>query len=223
MCGRFVVSYTYDELVQFLETSFDPFVIKHQLRIPDYNIAPSKHITSMVFDGEQYRIGQLKWGFKPFERFKYPLINVRSETIDDKPIYRHAFHSRRCIIFANGFYEWQTNGVKKLPHYIYPNKQSIWLFAGIFAKLEDQSNQPEYTTAILTKAAQSNLQVLHERMPVILSVEEAKIWLDQSSSKEHLISLFQKDSVDLKFHPVSLQVNNAHQNSIDNIKRVSDA
>lgn len=219
MCGRFVVAYTYDELRQFLKTTFDPFVIKHKPMTPDYNVAPSKGITSMVFDGETYRIGQLKWGFKPFERFKYPLINIRSETIDEKAIYRHSLHSRRCIIFASGFYEWQDRGLHKQPFYIYPKMDKIWMFAGIYTAIKSRPNQAEFTTAILTKEAQEEVEHIHERMPVILSEDDAKIWLDPSVDDVELKSLFTKRTHSLISHPVDLIVNNVHQNSIDNIKK----
>lgn len=220
MCGRFVISYTYDELVNFLESGFQPFEVRHQLKIPDYNVCPSKDVVSIVYDGTTFRVGNLKWGYKPFERFKYPLANARSEVLNEKPMYRHSFHSRRCIILANGFYEWQSVKEKKQPYYIQKEDRSLMLFAGIYTKTMNQSNQPEYTTAIITTTANNTMNNIHDRMPVILSIDEALKWLDTSSVKSDLTSLFNRDLVKVCYYPISTRVNNTHNNGIENIEKV---
>ena len=220
MCGRFVISYTYDELIDFLEGDFTPFEVRHQLKIPDYNVCPSKDIVSIIFDGQKYRVGNLKWGYKPFERFKYPLANARSEVIDEKPMYRHSFHSRRCVIVASGFYEWKTIKETKQPYYIQRESNTPMLFAGIYTKTMSKLNQPEYTTAIITTNANQFMNDIHERMPVILDIEEAIEWLNGDIDKSSLKRLFNRDLMELSSYKVSSRVNNTHNNGVENIEKV---
>jgi len=220
LCGRFVISYTYDELIDFLEGDFHPFEIKQQLKIPDYNVCPSKDVVSIIFDGEKYRVGNLKWGYKPFERFKYPLANARSEVLDEKPMYRHAFHSRRCIIVANGFYEWQSIKEKKQPFYIQREDHQPMLFAGIYTKTMNKSQQAEYTTAIITTESNDSMNTIHDRMPVILNIDEAIKWLDTDINKTDLSNFFNRDLLKVSHYPISTRVNNTYNNGIENIEKV---
>ncbi len=217
MCGRFVISYTYDELLAFLDDEFSPYEIRHQLSLPDYNIAPSKDIVAIISGRDKYRVGTIKWGFKPFEKFKYPIINVRSETIDEKPIYRHSFQSKRCLILANGFYEWRQNGHQKQPHYIKPKKDTMFVFAGIYTQYEDREHQPHFSVAIVTKEANQTMEELHHRMPVLLTKEAADTWLNPDSSLETLKGLIESDKIELTYYPVSQRVNNVHNNTKENI------
>ncbi|MCF7925746.1 MAG: SOS response-associated peptidase [Candidatus Izimaplasma sp.] len=220
MCGRFVVSYTYDELLQYLDETFKPYQVNRQLQIPDYNVAPSKDIIVLIYDGKQYRVGTIKWGFKPFEQFKYPIINVRRETIDEKPIYKQAFTTRRCLLFANGFYEWKAENYQKIPHYIYPQDHQVFLFAGIYTQYTTYANETQFSVAIVTKEATDTMKPLHDRMPVILTKEDAKKWLKKDQSIETLKSLFKTDNVALNYYQVSQRVNNVHNNTIENIKKM---
>ncbi|MEC9484494.1 MAG: SOS response-associated peptidase [Candidatus Izemoplasma sp.] len=221
MCGRFVIHYTYDELLAYLDDVFSPYEIRHQLEVPNYNIAPSNNIISVITSAETYRIGTIKWGFKPFEKFKYPIINVRSETINDKPIYRHAFQHRRCLILANGFYEWQTQGHAKQPYYIHPKIDTMLIFAGIYTDYEDRDGNSHFSVAIVTKNANKQMQSLHDRMPVIFTKEAAETWLRKDTSIEALRSLIESDEVTLEHHPVSQRVNNVHNNTQENIQPIN--
>jgi len=119
MCGRFTVSYTYEELLGYLGSEYGIKEIKGDVVLPRYNVAPGNEIISIISDGRKYRSGLFKWGFIPSyassinEGFK--MINARSEGIEKKTSFKDSFLNKRCIILADSFYEWKQVGKDKVP------------------------------------------------------------------------------------------------------------
>ena len=202
MCGRVVVSVTYDEMASYIEESYNEAQFHVDYRLPRYNVSPSDTLVSLIYDGVKFRAGLLKWGYQSNNQM-VPLINARAETIQAKPIFKSSFYHRRCLILVNGFYEWKKTPEGKTPYRFFLKDQSIFALAGIYIGSSDTN----YTCAIITTNANNTMKPIHDRMPVILSLEDSKIWL-QATNSEQLESLLHPFCDDLLIHPANHKVNN---------------
>lgn len=213
MCGRFTVTLSKDDFIKYLSRYKDIEIKIDDGFLPKYNIAPSEEVIIMLKDQKQYRVGQIKWGFIPsfikeIDTFK-PLINVRSETIYDKPIFKSNLISKRCVIFADSFYEWKTIHGRKVPFRIMLKNHELFAFAGIWSQ-NKVSDKPIYTAAIITTEANSLIKDIHHRMPVILSDDQIDMWLDHDFIKDtHLSLLNAYPSDSMMTYEVSPHVNHA--------------
>jgi putative SOS response-associated peptidase YedK len=142
------------------------------------------------------------------------MINARSETVSEKPAFRSAYKRRRCLVPADGFYEWKKEGVgeggktAKVPYWIHLAQGEPFTFAGLWEKWEGGEGDPVYSFTILTTQASPGIREIHPRMPVILSREGGDRWLQPEASPEELQTLLQPyTGQDLKAYPVSTLVN----------------
>lgn len=203
MCGRFSLTEDISALQQYFN-----FEIAEEIT-PRYNIAPSQRILTIISDGQNRRAGTMKWGLVPFwandEKIGYKMINARAEGIDEKPSFKHAFKRRRCLIVANGFYEWkkQEDGNKQPYHFIMKNKKPF-AFAGLWETWK-KGEQPLHSCTIITTTPNEVTEDVHDRMPVILHQDSYDLWLNpKNDDTEHLKSLlvpFPAEEMDL--YPVS--------------------
>lgn len=227
MCGRFVVSYTYEELMHFLEDSFSIFDFTSNVEIPNYNVAPGTPVISIINDGYKNRAGVLEWGFLPaYSNSKskgLKLINARGETIHEKVSFKDSFYTKRCIILANGYYEWKRENQMKIPMYIYHKTNKMIAFAGIWNKHFMENGEAVFTCAIVTTKSSKNLASIHDRMPVILNLSNAKEWIDPNNTDyqklKHIITENLKD--ELNYYQVSDRVNNVRNNDSDLLHEVT--
>lgn len=179
MCGRFVSDIPSDQLKSFYGLPSLPEIITR------YNIAPSQQIPIVrQHNGGDRELAFLQWGLIP-PWAKDPavgnkMINARSETAHEKPSFRQALRSRRCIIPASGFYEWERRGNEKIPHYIHFKDGEIMSLAGLWEIWKSPDKVSLETCTILTTTANSLIKNIHDRMPVILHNDELDIWLDRS-------------------------------------------
>ncbi len=181
---------------------------------PRYNIAPGQQVAVVRQNHDDLRhLVTMKWGLVP-SWAKDPtvgnrMINARSETVHEKPSFRQAFRSRRCIIPASGFYEWHHTGKKKVPHYFRLHGGSVMSLAGLWEKWKSPQGEDIETCTILTTAANGLVKKFHDRMPVILHSEEFDLWLDRDADDlGRLAELFHPYPADLLTeHPVTLAVN----------------
>lgn len=180
MCGR----YTLYSNKKAIENQFEVEVPDEEMLRPAYNIAPGTIRPIILTLGTRDRtVGAFKWGFIPsfvkdLSDWK-PMINARSETVNEKPSFRKSFQRKRCIIPANGFYEWKDfGGGRKIPFYIRLLDQDLFGMAGIYDTYTDDKGEKLHTFAILTTEANSLIQPLHERMPVILRSDDYNVWMD---------------------------------------------
>ena len=177
MCGRFAF-YSPAEATAALFGVNDVPELK-----PRFNIAPTQSIAAVRMDSEESReVALLRWGLVPFWA-KDPsignrMINARAETVAEKPSFRAAYRKRRCLILADGFYEWRKEADGKTPYFISLASDEPFAFAGLWedwhAKDSDDSLQ---STAIITTAANDFMHQLHHRMPVVLQQDAADRWL----------------------------------------------
>ena len=223
MCGRFTLQYSGEMLAQI-------FGVKAVQNIkPRYNIAPTQQapVVRISPTDNQLHIDYLKWGLIP-SWAKDPaigskMINVRSETVDEKPSFKSALKHRRCIVPASGFYEWQEVDGKKHPLYIRLKDDSLMMFAGIWDHWKSPDGEAVESFSILTTSSNDLIQQLHDRMPVILNPQHKDIWLDiQVSDPEQLKPYFAPyPSSLIEVYPVSDLVNSPKNDSPDCIQPIN--
>ncbi|MEX0680699.1 MAG: SOS response-associated peptidase [Balneolales bacterium] len=211
MCGR----YTLYSNKKAIENQFDVEIPDDMLLTPRYNITPGSNTPVVLTEGTSDRIiNTLKWGLTISENEKRTGTSSRTQ-IDDQSLFQNSvlrklFQRRRCIIPANGFYEWKDFGDHKLPFYIRLLDQEIFGMAGIYDISIDKNGNKVKTFAILTTTANALIQPLHEQMPVILLKKDYTYWLDPvQSQSEPISSLLQPYPTEyMSAFKVSSDVNN---------------
>ena len=206
MCGRFAVTLPTDAMAQL----FDALPANDLPEVPDYNVCPTTRIATVRAEEGQRRLAPMRWGFLP-QWSKSPtdgplLINARAETIADKPAFRAACRARRCLIPVTGFYEWTKDGDgNRLPWYIRRADGDTLAFAGIW---QDWARDGEAlrTCAIVTTAANTKMQAIHHRMPVVLEPADWPLWLGEAGKGAAPLMQPADDAV-LEFYRVDPKVN----------------
>ena len=161
---------------------------------PRYNIAP----TAQVLILRDREAAMVRWGLVP-RWAKEPSIgarmnNARAETVAHKPSFREAYRKRRCLIPANGFYEWRAEGGRKQPYYVIPSRNDLFAFAGLWERWHGPNGALE-TCAIITTSANAKMQAVHDRMPVILAPEHYREWL---AGGEGLLQSCPDDAIEIR-------------------------
>ncbi|MCK7485019.1 MAG: SOS response-associated peptidase [Bacillus subtilis] len=146
---------------------------------------------TVLSDGVRYRVGELKWGLVPpfasDPKIGYSMINAKSETLFEKPSYRASIAKKRCVILADGFYEWKTEGSQKIPHRIVLKDQKLFAMAGLWSAYQREDGSKLFTCTIITTQANPLVATIHDRMPVILEGANLKEWLDPNSFRPQSI------------------------------------
>lgn len=225
MCGR----YTLTDPGKILLDHFQLPALPVDYR-PRYNIAPSQEITAIIMRDGERRIGSLRWGLIPSwakdPNIGHRMINARAETVAEKPAFRAALRRRRCLIPADGFYEWEDRGGRKQPVRFIKSDGGVFAFAGIWetwrpqpvdkaqGELWEEAEEPDepiYSCAIVTTEANAFVGKVHHRMPVILPPELYDAWLDPKvQSPEELLPLLRSpEDGGLRAYEVSSVVNSA--------------
>lgn len=176
MCGRYTL--TADASAIQLAFNLDP--VSDQLQ-PRYNIAPSQAVP-IITNANSKELTFVKWGLVPSwakdPSIGYKMINARSETAAEKPSFRSAFKRRRCLIPADGFFEWSKQGKKKVPMYIHLADNEVFAFAGLWETWQSPDGSELQTCTILTSEPNDLIKPLHHRMAVILEKSDYETWLD---------------------------------------------
>jgi putative SOS response-associated peptidase YedK len=221
MCGRFVSSSPPDELAKY----FDVEAVAESVLEPSFNVAPSQDVYVVVETGGLRRLDTFRWGLVPFWA-KDPstgnkMINARVESIAGKSAYKRSFQKRRCIIPADGFYEWKkVPGQKaKQPYFIHRVDGEPMAFAGlweIWRPPEDteRTSDPLRSCTIITGKPNEKIAEIHDRMPVMLPPSAWEAWLDRDNGDLEALGklLVPVPASLLDLHPVSRAVNNVQDN-----------
>jgi putative SOS response-associated peptidase YedK len=208
MCGRFALYATSEELSILLKS---PFLGGFKLE-SRFNAAPGQWIIIVRPEKGQRAPALALWGLVP-SWAKDPgagprPINARAEGISTKPTFRGAFRHGRCLIPASGFYEWKTTGKTKVPHFIRPAGEGIFVFAGLESTWAGPDGELT-TCTIITTEPNALMAGIHNRMPVILGPDEAEAWLDPSQRQEALLQLLRPCPAEgMEAFPVATLVNN---------------
>ena len=218
MCGRFVNLIKIDKLNKIFEIN-ESENVENGI---SYNIAPSQS-TIIITNSKLFKIEKADWGMKFFDKRQNQeknIINSRLETIQKKILFKESFEKRRCVIPANGYYEWSVKNNIKFPYFInVPDKEMIY-FAGIWKYLNFKKSSMK-VFSIITKPANNLLKEIHDRMPVTLSAEESKDYLDHNNS-DYLTNNVQSILEEyFEFFKISKFVNNPINNSSECIKAIN--
>lgn len=219
MCGRFAF-YSPSEAAAALFGVRDAPPVESR-----YNIAPTQNIAAVrERDHGGREFAMLRWGLVPFWA-KDPaignrMINARAETVAEKPAYRGAFRHRRCVVLADGFYEWRKSADGKTPYFISLKNGEPFGLAGLWESWTDkESGESLQTTTLITTDANEFMAPLHHRMPVILTPQTADAWFAEPSA---LLDDVAARMPPLQAWPVDRRVNNARNDSADLIDPAGD-
>lgn len=217
MCGRFALFSLPIELQQFFDAHPIAFGIQ-----PNYNVAPTQEIPVIVQHEDARHIKKRHWGLVPFWAKDISIgarmINARVETLSSKPAFKAALKHRRCLIPANGFYEWVGKAASKQPYYLCLPSGEPLAFAGLYEIWEDKEVPPDTgpykSCTIITMDASESVKDIHIRMPLILKPEAYDEWLDPGNKEPAKIEKLLKTKFvrDLNRHPVSRMVNQVGSN-----------
>ena len=224
MCGRYTIVDWSEIPVRFTvepgmsETHFEP----------RFNVAPTQDVPAVLQRGSGRELRMMHWGFEPGwlapKPGRPPAINARVETLLQRPMFRNAIADRRCLIPANGFYEWQAvpGQQRKQPLYFHLKDGDLYAFAGLYANRRAPGGSGWVSSCvILTTAPNELIEPIHDRMPVILHREDEALWLDRSvqDSAKLLPLLRPYESDAMEAYPVSFLVNDVRNEDPELIKR----
>lgn len=208
MCGRFTLTHPNDALAGLFRAA----PANDLPTTPRYNICPTQQVAAVITAPEAgRRLLPMRWGFVP-HWYKSPaegplLINARAESVAQKPAFRAAARSRRCLVPASGFFEWTKDAHgNRLPWYIHRADGEPLAFAGVW---QDWEGEELVTCAIVTCAANHDLAVLHHRMPVIVSQRDWPLWLGEAGKGAAALMRPVPEGM-LSFHRVDARVNSNH-------------
>jgi putative SOS response-associated peptidase YedK len=218
MCGRFTITIE----PAFFQQELDLGQVPSEWT-PRYNTAPSQDIP-VVLDKDSRDVEMLRWGLIPFwakdEKIGYRMINARSETIQEKPSFRNAFKQRRCLILADGFYEWQkqSGSAPKVPFYFQLADGAPFAFAGIWETWNPAQDEMVRSCAIITTEPNDLVAVAHDRMPVMLDKDMMWAWLEEKPADDLQAMLAPYPAEKMRAHPVGLAVNNPKNDSAECVR-----
>lgn len=219
MCGRFT-------LREFDTQFLDRFSrLKLEQPSPQFNIAPSQGV--LALRGSPAELCTLRWGLIPSwakeESIGHKMINARAETLSEKPSFKRLLSSKRCLILADGFYEWKKNGAKKQPFYIHLKSGKVFGFAGLW----DHWKSPETgevieTCTIITGEPNETVRPIHDRMPRIITADKFEEWLDVDIKEpERIKNVLRSIAPDLvEAYPVSTFVNKPSNDSEECVRKI---
>ncbi len=231
MCGRYASSRKPEDLAE--EFEIDRRRVAETLAEPlppDYNVAPTKSVYAVLQRSEEERsLRTLTWGLVPFwakePKIGNRMINARMETLAEKPAYRQAFAKRRCLLPADGYFEWYQTSQKgasgkplKQPFFIRPTDGSSLAMAGLYEiwrdpeKDEDDPARFLWTCTVITTSAEDDLGRIHDRMPMLVEPDRWQAWLDPESDADPRELLVPAAPGRLEAYPVSTSVNNVRNN-----------
>ena len=219
MCGRYTLFADISELAERFGFDAEGLPLA-----PNYNIAPTQ-IVLAVTNGDGRNAAQMRWGLVPSWSKSLsgsrPLINARAETVAERPSFRSAFRRRRCLVIADGYYEWQRAGSGRTPYRIAMESGEPFAFAGLWETWQDPEGELLKSCAIITTAATDALSPIHDRMPVILPREHEELWLDHSVEDVGMLSdilaPYQDDA--LEAYRVPTLVNSVRNNGPELVSR----
>jgi putative SOS response-associated peptidase YedK len=216
MCGRYTLSKK-ERLAEMLRERFAFDEFSDIRLVPRFNIAPTQQIPVIVNEGSRKLISA-RWGLVPAwakdEKIGSALVNARCETVASKAAFRSAFKTRRCLVPADGFYEWQKTGLGKVPHHFTLNDDALFAFAGLWESWRNPNGEEIRSISLITTTPNVLVAPVHDRMPVILKPEKEGAWLDAATPPDSLMGMLAPYPAErMNARPVSSAVNSARFDS----------
>ncbi|MBN2983507.1 MULTISPECIES: SOS response-associated peptidase [Cohnella] len=223
MCGRYTITVTLEELI----ARYMAGQVAVPFYAPRYNVAPGQLVPAIVSDGRGNRLGQLKWGLVPpwaeDAKIGYKMINARAETLADRPAYRDAYRRKRCLLPADGFYEWKAADGAKRPYRISLRSKKLFSLAGLYETWTSPSGEVVHTCTVVTTAPNRLMADIHDRMPVILREEDESVWLDRRIREPERLNrlLAPYPDEEMEAYEVDKRVGNVANDDPSCIERIS--
>lgn len=222
MCGRFTVTAEAGAIGEAFGARIAPL---RDVRLPRYNVAPTDDVPVVIAAPGGRRAGPMRWGLLPpwaeSPKVGARMINARSESVATRSAYRESFLARRCLVPADGFYEWETRATGKQPYWIHRPGAGLFAMAGIWALWKPAGGERLATFSVLTGAAPAPIRRLHDRVPVILPEAVWDDWLARGTTPAALQNILVENSTpELLVRPVSRAVNKAGYDEPDCIETV---
>lgn len=217
MCGRSSLSKTQKELEERFGATFYSDDLVQYNPLPNYNVAPS-HNMPVITNEDLNHFRAFRWGLIPSwakdEKIGYKMINARIETLFEKSSFKQAVTKRRCLVPADGFYEWKKTPSGKQPYRIQTTDQEIFSMAGIWERWKDpKDGQMVMSFSVITQGPNELMEDIHNRMPAILTPEQEALWLADDLSPKELVDMIEPYPSDkMKAYPVSSRVGNVKNN-----------
>jgi putative SOS response-associated peptidase YedK len=217
MCGRFEIHAALEIIGRIFAIAPADVSINYR---PSYNAAPTNDVPVILQNGKR-RLVLCRWGFIPSwsreEKTAFALINARAETVAEKPAFSQAFRRQRCIVIADGFYEWRKSGKTRTPQHIHLKSMQPMGLAGLYNFWTSPEGERICTCTIIVTDANELIAPIHDRMPVILNPDEYDRWLDPGLQEAEALQPLLKPypSEELELHEVSSKVNSPKNNSPD--------
>ena len=228
MCGRFVSASPPDEIAAY----FDASLADEQVIEPSWNVAPTDDVYAVTAAAAERRLETFHWGLVPMwaesPGVGSRMINARAETVATRNAFRPALESRRCLVPADGYFEWQAvpGRPKKQPMFIHRRDGHPMAFAGLWERWRDRTHGDTpwlHSCTVVTTTANDLMAPIHDRMPVILDPRSWDAWLDDGADLEDLLALLVPAADDvLTFHPVSADVGNVRNNDPHLVEEIDD-
>ena len=211
MCGRYTFTQTPDPELVVLPEGFE---IETG---PRYNLAPGQ-FAPVIQQADPEHIHYMRWGLIPAwardEKIGYKMINARAETLADKPAFRGPVRQSRCLVMADGFYEWKKTGAGKQPFRITLKDESPFYFAGIYDRWHAPIGYEIMTFSIITTEPNELMTDIHDRMPAILTPDQELIWMDPDRGLDEVLAVLKPyESIRMNAYPVSPQVGNVRNDN----------
>ncbi|MCG9875728.1 MAG: SOS response-associated peptidase [Leptospiraceae bacterium] len=225
MCGRFVRFAKESIFADLILRDGSPFLTEEHFA-PRYNIAPGSPVEILRKDSGKYLSDFVLWGLLPAwskDALQKRYSNARLEGIEEKPSFRGPYLRRRCLIQAEGYYEWMTKNKIKYPYYIYTSDLASFALGGIYDIWMGKDGSEEYTLALITTQANKSVSYIHDRMPLVIPKEHYESWLDPSLSSREIqkITDISKSNI-WKSHQVSKEVNHSSANGSHLIQAMAE-
>jgi putative SOS response-associated peptidase YedK len=217
MCGRAALTKNEKELEQRFNATFYSEDIERYNPLPNYNVAPT-HTMPVITNEDPDHFRPLRWGLIPFwakdHKIGYKMINARVETILEKPAFRNAVKSRRCLVPFDGFYEWKKESGGKTPFYIRRKDQQLFSIAGLWEKWTDPSSGEDvFSFTLITQKPNETMAAIHDRMPALLQPDQEASWIDMGVGQEEAVAMIEPYPDDwLDVFQVTKEVNNVRNN-----------
>jgi len=196
---------TASKLIKYLKENFGITCSPETFDVPRFNVSPGQDIVTIIAAKEGFHSGYLNWSYR-FSTSGRGLVNIRAESLEEKTTFLKSFQQRRCLVIADGFYEWKTTDGKKKAYWIRPADEGIFLMAGLWIS-QGEGKEKRFYAAIVTHPANSDMEGIHHRMPVIFTPEDGRKWLDRQAGEEKLLDLIRIYPEKLTIEPVSNRVN----------------
>jgi len=226
MCGRYTLTRKKEEIIRSYQERLETEIhdISEKIYAPNYNVAPSQDVAVIYNNGFNTIFDYHHWGLIPHwakdKKIGYKMINSRVETVAEKPAFRNSFLHNRCLIIADGYFEWLKTDKGKVPYYFHLEDHNIFTFAGIRATWingEEEIN----SCSIITTDAMGKAAKVHDRMPIILDPRMENDWINPKMvEKEHLLKLLEfRKNEHLNYYQVSTEANSPRNNYEEILKK----